>query len=61
MAERLDPNEITNMVEVLLSNVHAQEALVNLLEAKGILRKDEILEEIIRVRDKAARQTTVHS
>jgi len=38
--------------EVLLSNVYAQEALINLLEARGIIRRDELLQEIKRVRDR---------
>ena len=50
MAEKLDPKEIASFEEVLLSNVYTQEALINLLEAKGIIKKSELLEEINRLR-----------
>lgn len=46
MAEKLDPKEMVSFDEVLLSNVYAQEALINLIEAKGIIKKSELLEEI---------------
>ena len=36
--------------EVLMSNVYTQEALINLLEAKGIIKKAELFEEIKRIR-----------
>jgi hypothetical protein len=35
-----------------MSNVYTQEALVNLLEKKGIITKAELLEEIKRLREK---------
>jgi hypothetical protein len=38
--------------ELLMSNVIEQEALVNLLEAKAIITKAELSEEIKRLRDK---------
>ena len=50
MAEKLDQNEIATFEEVLMSNVFSQEALINLLEAKGIIKKSELLEEINRLR-----------
>ena len=50
MAEKLDQKEIASFEEVLMSNVFTQEALINLLEAKGIIKKSEILEEIKRLR-----------
>ena len=49
MAKQLDPKELVTFKEVLLSEVMQFEALVNLLERKGILSKDELLEEIKRV------------
>jgi len=35
-----------------MSNVYAQETLINLLEAKGLITKAEMLEEIKKLRDK---------
>lgn len=49
MAEELDSKEIVSFKELLLSNVYTQEALLNLLERKGILTKKEVLEEIKRI------------
>lgn len=39
MAEKLDPKETVSFEELLMSNVYTQEALVNMLEAKGIITK----------------------
>ena len=36
MAEKLDPKEIVSLEEVLLANEIQDEALVNLLEKKGL-------------------------
>ena len=50
MAEKLDPKEVVTFEELLLSNMHEQEALINLLERKGLINKAELLEEIKRLR-----------
>ncbi len=55
MAEKLDPKEVVSFEEVLLSNVYTQEALINLLEARGIIKKTELPEEIKRLRREKAR------
>jgi len=52
MAEKLDPRETVGLEEPVMSNVIEQEALVNLLVAKGIIKKAELLEEIRKVRPK---------
>jgi hypothetical protein len=52
MAKKLSSNETVSFEEVLLSNVYTQEALINLLEAKGIIKKAELLDEIKRLRNK---------
>jgi hypothetical protein len=52
MAETLDSRETVGLEELVMSNVIEQEALVNLLVAKGIIKKAEILEEITRPRPK---------
>jgi len=50
MAEKLDPKELVTFGELLISNTIEQEALVNLLEKKGIISKAELLEEIKRLK-----------
>ena len=50
MAKKLDPKEIVSLEELLMSNVMEQEALVNLLERKGIISKAELLEEIKKLK-----------
>jgi hypothetical protein len=50
VAEKLDPKEIVTFEELFKSNVYTQEALINLLEKKGIIDKRELLEEIKRLR-----------
>lgn len=52
MAEKLDTKETVTFEELLMSNVIEQEALVNLLEKKGIISKAELLEEIKRLRER---------
>lgn len=53
MADELDSKEMITFKELLLSNVYTQEALINLLERKGILTKKEVLEEIKRIQAKS--------
>jgi hypothetical protein len=43
MAKPLDPKESATFEEVLLSNVYTQEALINVLEKKGLVSKKEIM------------------
>ena len=50
MAEKLDPKEVVTFEELLMSNMYTQEALINLLVKKGIIKKEEVLEEIGRLR-----------
>ena len=50
MADKLDNKEIVTFEELLMSNVIEQEALINLLERKGLIKKAELMEEIKRLR-----------
>ena len=52
MAMELDSKESVSFEEVLMSNTIEQEALINLLEKKGIITKAELLEEIGRLKKK---------
>jgi len=49
MVGKLDTKEIVTAEELLMSEVIQSEALINLLDRKGIISKQELLEEIIRV------------
>ena len=49
MAEKLDPKELVSFKELLMSEVIQSEAIINLLDKKGIISKRELLEEMKRV------------
>jgi hypothetical protein len=49
MAEKLDPKEVVDFKELLMSEVIQSEALINLLDKKGIISKQELLEEMKKV------------
>ena len=49
MAEKLDQNQTVDFKELLMSEVIQSEALINLLDRKGIVSKQELLEEMKRV------------
>ncbi len=50
MGKKLDQKETVSLEEVVLSDVFTQEALINILVKKGIITKEEVLEEIKRIR-----------
>ena len=58
MAEKLDPKETVDFKELLVSEMVQSEALINVLERKGILTKKELLEEIERVNARLVRAET---
>ena len=49
MAKKLDQKEIVDLKELLMSEVIQSEALINLLDKKGLISKQELLEEMKRV------------
>jgi len=49
MAEKLDEKQLVDFKELLMSEVIQSEALINLLDRKGIVSKKELLEEMKRV------------
>lgn len=49
MAEKLDNKETVDFKELLMSEVIQSEALINLLDRKGVISKQELLEEMKRV------------
>ena len=50
MAEKLPPTSTASQEELLLSVLYTQEALVNLMEKKGMVTKKEMLDEIKRLK-----------
>ncbi|WP_158514105.1 hypothetical protein [Geobacter anodireducens] len=50
MAKMLEKGQIVTVEELALSNAFQLEALINVLERKGALRKEEILEELKRMK-----------
>ena len=52
MAEKLDQKLIVDLKELLMSELIQSEALINLLDRKGLISKKEFLEEIKRVQAK---------
>ncbi len=49
MSNQEDERERVPIEEVVMSNVYTQEAIINLLEKKGLLTKKEVLEEMRRL------------
>lgn len=52
MTRQLDQTEIVTFEELLISNTIQQEAMINILERKGLLSKQELLEEIKKLSQK---------
>jgi hypothetical protein len=52
MAEKLDNKETVDFKELLMSEVIQSEALINLLDKKGIISKRELLDEMKNVQEK---------
>jgi hypothetical protein len=50
MAEILDPKQLVDFKELLMSEVIQSEAIINLLDKKGIINKQELLEEMKKVK-----------
>ena len=49
MAKQLDSKELVSFKEMLLTEVVTSEAIINLLDRKGIISKRELMEEMKRV------------
>ena len=58
MAEKLDQKQTVSFKELLMSEVIQLEALINLLDKKGIISKQELLEEMKRIKSKLPKQST---
>ena len=49
MATKLEPKQLVEFKELLMSEVIQSDALINILDRKGIVSKKELLEEMRRV------------
>jgi hypothetical protein len=49
MAKKVDAKELVSFKEMLLSEVITSEAIINLLDRKGVISKQELMEEIKRI------------
>jgi hypothetical protein len=52
VGKKLDSKELVAFKELLMSEVIQSEALINLLDKKGVISKQELLEEMKRVQAK---------
>lgn len=52
MAEKLDPKELVTFEELLIANMFEYGALIELLDQKGLVKKQEILDMIRELRRK---------
>ena len=51
MPKEIDRQDLTTVEEVVLAQALELEALMNVLEQKGVLRKMEVLQEMKRLRE----------
>jgi hypothetical protein len=55
MAGKLTTKQTTTLEEVLMATVFQQEAMMNILEKKGLLSRSEVMAEIIELKKKQAK------
>ena len=58
MAENLDQKQTIDIKELLMSEVIQSEALINLLDRKGLISKQELLEEMKQVQLSMQKRST---
>ena len=58
MTEKLDPKQVVDFKELLMTEVIQSEALINIFDKKGIISKQELLEEMKRVQAKMIKSKT---
>lgn len=58
MAETIDKKQTIDIKELLMSEVIQSEALINLLDRKGLISKQELLEEIKQVQLSMQKRST---
>ncbi len=55
MGNKLDQKETATFEEVLIANTFQQEAVINILERKGLLSRNEVMKEIVELKKKAGK------
>ncbi|MEW6614816.1 MAG: hypothetical protein AB1401_05060 [Thermodesulfobacteriota bacterium] len=55
MAKKLDTREMVDSEELLMSEIITTEALINVLDRKGLITKAEVLEEIKAVKERVVK------
>ncbi|MDY6839621.1 MAG: hypothetical protein SWH78_16790 [Thermodesulfobacteriota bacterium] len=59
MGKKLDPKQQTlDLKELVLSEVYQNAALINLLDRKGIISKQELFQEIVKLKRKRPKVET---
>ena len=53
MGNKTDKKETATFEEVLIGNVYTQEAILNVLERKGLISRDEVMREILELKTKS--------
>jgi hypothetical protein len=56
MAKKQDSAETVPLEDVVLSNVFTQEAILNLLEKKGVVTKEEVMDEMKKIMEKGEKK-----
>ncbi len=59
MAQPVDPNDLVTLDELAISNIWETSALVDVLERKGILTRQEIYDTINELRQRHPEATTL--
>ena len=55
MAEKLNPNQVVTLEAMVIARMLEQETLISRLDRKGLLTRAEALDEVRRLRERAAR------
>jgi hypothetical protein len=54
MGNKIDPNQTATLEEILVATVFQQEAMMNLLERRGLLTREDVMKEIYELQKKQA-------
>ncbi len=54
MGNKIDKKETTTFEEALIATIFQQEAVLNILERKGLLTRQEVMQELLELKKKQA-------